>query len=46
MYHVPLTVQCIYGRSDEGGKDGDGKDESELPGAEQVRKWSGDYLGS
>ena len=25
MYHVPLTFQCIYGCSDEGGGNGDGK---------------------
>ena len=31
MYHVSLAVQCIYGWSDEGGEDGDGKD-WELPG--------------
>ena len=32
MYHVPLAVQCIYERSDEGGDDGDGKEGSEIPG--------------
>ena len=32
MYHVPLAIQCIYGRSDEGGYDGDGKEGSEIPG--------------
>ena len=26
MYHVPLAFQCIYGLSNEGGEDGDGKD--------------------
>ena len=26
MYHVPLAVQSIYGWSNEGGEDGDGKD--------------------
>ena len=26
MYHVSLAVQCIYGWSDEGGEDGDGKE--------------------
>ena len=37
MCHVPLAVQCIYEWSDEGGKDGDGKEESELPvGLERV----------
>ena len=30
--HVPLAVQCIYGWSNEGGEDGDGKEGSELPG--------------
>ena len=30
MYHVPLTVQCIYGWND-GGDDGDGKEGSEVP---------------
>ena len=32
MYHVSLSVQCIYGWSDEEGEDGDGKEVSELPG--------------
>ena len=32
VYHVPLAVQCIYGWSNEGGEDGDGKEGSELPG--------------
>ena len=32
MYHIPLTVQCIYGCSDEGGDDGNEKEGSELPG--------------
>ena len=32
MYHVPLAVQCIYGCSDEGGEDGDGKEGSEIYG--------------
>ena len=32
MYHVPLAVQCIYGRSNELGEDGDGKGVSELAG--------------
>ena len=31
MYHIPLAVQCIYGCSDEGGEDGDGRD-WRLPG--------------
>ena len=30
MYHVSLAVQCIYGWSDKGGEDGDGKEGSEL----------------
>ena len=30
MYHVPLAVQCIYGWSDEGGENGDGKEGREL----------------
>ena len=34
VYHVPLTFQCIYGCSDEGSEDGDGKEGREwrLPG--------------
>ena len=42
MYHVSLAVQCIYGWSDEGGEDGDGKEGSELPGEwERVKiAWS------
>ena len=32
VYHVPLAVQCIYGWSNEGGEDGDGKERSEFPG--------------
>ena len=32
VYHVSLPVQCIYGWSDKGGEDRDGKDGSELPG--------------
>ena len=31
MYHVPLAVQYTYEWSDEGGEDGDGKEESEIP---------------
>ena len=31
MYYVPLAVQCIYGWSDEGGEDEDGKEGSEIP---------------
>ena len=26
MYHVPLALQCIYGRSDEGSENGDGEE--------------------
>ena len=32
MYHVPLAVQCIHGRSDEGAGNGDGREGSEIPG--------------
>ena len=32
MYLVPLAVQCIYGWSDQGGEDRNGKEGSELPG--------------
>ena len=32
MYHVPLTLQCLYGRSDEGGENGDGEEKSEISG--------------
>ena len=32
MYHVPLAVQCIYGYSDIGDEDGDGKEVSEIHG--------------
>ena len=32
MYHVSLAFQCIYGLSDEGDEDMDGKEGSELPG--------------
>ena len=31
MYHAPLALQYIYGCSDEGDEDGDGKEESEIP---------------
>ena len=31
VYHVPLTVQCIYGCSDEGGEKGKGVEGSEIP---------------
>ena len=37
MYHVPLAVQCIYGWSNGGGEDGDGKEGSEpIGGWERV----------
>ena len=36
MYHVPLTFQCIYGCADEGSKDGDGKEGSEIPGGVEI----------
>ena len=29
VYHVPLPIQYIYGRSDEGGENGDGEEGSE-----------------
>ena len=32
VYHVTLAVQCIYGWSDEGGEDGDGKEGNKIPG--------------
>ena len=31
VYHVPLALQCIYGRSDEG-ENGDGMEGSEISG--------------
>ena len=30
MYHVPLAVKCIYGCSNEGGNNEDGKEGREL----------------
>ena len=30
MYHAPLALQCIFGRNDVGGEDGDGE-ERRLP---------------
>ena len=30
VYHVPLGLQCIYGRSDEGGENEDGEEGREL----------------
>ena len=30
VYHVPLILSCIYGRSDEGGENLDGVEESEI----------------
>ena len=35
MYHVPLDLQYIYGRSDEVGENGDGEEESEISGGEK-----------
>ena len=32
MYHIPLTLQCIYGSSDEGGENGDEEEGSEISG--------------
>ena len=32
MYHVPSALQCIYGRSDEGGENGEEGREWRLPG--------------
>ena len=32
MYHVPLALQCIYERSDEGGANGDGEEGSDISG--------------
>ena len=37
MYRVPLPFQCVYGCSDEGGEDRDGKEGSEIPG--DRREW-------
>ena len=34
MYHVPLTLQCICGRSEGGGENRDGKEGNEIPGGE------------
>ena len=42
MYHIPLAVQCLYGCSDEGGEDEDGKERSEiLGGGERERRLPG-----
>ena len=30
--YVPLALQCIFGRSDEGSENGNGEKESEFPG--------------
>ena len=47
MHHIPLTVQCIYGWSDEGREDGDGKEGSELSvGWEKVEIACMQRLGS
>ena len=32
MYHVSLTLQCIYGHSDKGGKTGDVEEGNEISG--------------
>ena len=32
MYHVPLGLQCIYGRIDKRGENEDGKEGSEISG--------------
>ena len=42
MYHVPLALQCIFGRSDEGGENGDGEEGSEVSGGE--KKVENDWL--
>ena len=42
MYHVPLAFQSIYGHSDEGSEDGDGKEGSEIPREGE----NGNYLAS
>ena len=39
VYHVPLVLQCVYERSDEGLGNWDGKEGSEIP-------QSGDFLAS
>ena len=45
MYNVPLGFQCIYGRSDEGDENGDGKEGARfLEEGERVR--SEDCLAS
>ena len=35
MHHIPLALQCIYGRSDEGSENGDGEEGSEISGGEK-----------
>ena len=32
LYYVPLAFQCLYGRSNERGENGDGNEGSEIPG--------------
>ena len=32
VFHVPLALQCIYGRSDEGEENRDGKERKEILG--------------
>ena len=34
MYHVPLDLQCIYGRSDEGAENRDGEEGNNISGGE------------
>ena len=33
--HIPLTLQCTYRRTDEGGENEDRKEESQIPGVEE-----------
>ena len=35
MYNIPLSLQWIYGRSDEGGEKWDGKEGSEISVGEE-----------
>ena len=49
VHHIPLALHCIYGRSDEGGENGDGEEGREIPGEGNrveiawtlVRRWLG-----
>ena len=36
MYHVPLVLQCIYGHSDERGKNVDREEGSEISGGGKI----------